>query len=340
MRTEIITFLFPESISPSKEFMIRKLGLLCCLLIIGNGLFAQELRRFSFSSPHMGTTFRIVLYAEDSLQAATVARAAFLRVEELNEKLSDYLPDSELNRLSATAGSGDFVPVSDELWTVLLASRFYGRKSKGAFDISIGPLSRLWRRAMRKAAFPESDKLEKAHALVDWKSIKLKKKSQAVKLKKAGMKLDLGGIAKGYAVDEVYAILKDAGLGISLVDGGGDLVLGDAPPEKEGWTIEVPAYSFPEDEQKDLLVLKNCSVATSGDTYRYVELEGVRYSHIIDPRSGLGISKRRMLTVIASNGMTADALASIFSILGKQEEQKIRKRYKDASIKVRVIEWP
>ncbi|MEM8889146.1 MAG: FAD:protein FMN transferase [Bacteroidota bacterium] len=320
--------------------MIRKLGLLCCLLILGNGLFAQELRRFSFSSPHMGTSFRIVLYAEDSLQAATAARAAFLRVEELNEKLSDYLPDSELNLLSASGGSGRFVPVSDELWTVLEASRFYSKKSKGAFDVSIGPLSRLWRRAMRKSAFPEADKLEKAHDLVDWKSIKLKKASQSVKLKKAGMKLDLGGIAKGYAVDEVYNILKESGLEISLVDGGGDLVLGEAPPGKEGWTIEVPAFSFPEDEKKDLLVLKNCSVATSGDTYRFVELDGIRYSHIIDPRSGLGISKRRMLTVIASNGMAADALASVFSILGKAEEQKIRKRYKDASIQVRVIEWP
>ncbi|MDW3647867.1 MAG: FAD:protein FMN transferase [Bacteroidia bacterium] len=320
--------------------MIRKLGLLCCLLAVGIGLFAQDLRRYSFSSPHMGTTFRIVLYAEDSLQAATVARAAFFRIEELNEKLSDYLPDSELNRLSATAGSGEFVPVSEELWTVLLASRFYSRKSKGAFDVSIGPLSRLWRRAMRKAAFPEADKLEKARSLLGWKSIKLRKASQRVKLKKAGMKLDLGGIAKGYAVDEVFAILQEAGFKIALVDGGGDLLLGDPPPGKEGWTIEVPAYSFPEDEKKDLLVLNNCSVATSGDTYRYIELEGVRYSHIIDPRSGLGISKRRMLTVIASTGITADALASVFSIVGKEDEQRIRKKYKDASLKVRLIEWP
>ncbi|MEL6252168.1 MAG: FAD:protein FMN transferase [Bacteroidota bacterium] len=320
--------------------MIRKLGLLCCLLLVGKILFAQELRRFSFSSPHMGTNFRIVLYAEDSLQADTAARAAFSRIEELNEILSDYLPDSELNLLSARAGSGDFVPVSDELWTVLLASRFFSKKSKGAFDISIGPLSRLWRRAMRKAAFPEADKLKKAHALVDWRSIKLNKKSQSVKLKKEGMKLDLGGIAKGYAVDEAYQVLKDAGIEAALVDGGGDLLLGNSPPGKEGWTIEVPAYTYPEKEDKDLLVLKNCSVATSGDTYRYIELNGIRYSHIIDPRTALGISKRRMLTVIAKEGMTADALASVYSILGKEDEKKIRKRYRDSSIQVRVIEWP
>lgn len=316
-----------------------KLGLFLVLWGFTQLVSGQELKRYAFSEPHMGTQFRIVLFAEDSLLVEKGVRAAFQRVSKLNEILSDYLPESELNRLSRTAGSNRYVSVSDDLWIVLKQSLFFSRKSKGAFDVSIGPLSRLWRRAMRKAAFPELDKLALAHEKVNYKYIRLRKKNKSICLKKEGMKLDLGGIAKGYTVDQVLQVLKSYGLNTCLVDGGGDLALGDAPPGKEGWAVEVAAFSYPEDEAKEILILSNCAIASSGDTYQYVVLDGIRYSHIIDPRSGLGISRRRMLTVISKEGMTADALASTLSVMGKSTDKKLRKKYKDPRIKTRFIEW-
>lgn len=319
--------------------MNKRLGLLFGFCLLVTGMFGQSLKRYEFTEPHMGTSFRIILYAEDSTKASTAVRAAFLRIEELNQCMSDYLPDSELNLLSKKSGSKERIKVSDDLWRVLRKARFFSKKSRGAFDITIGPLSKLWRRAMRKVSFPEQDKLDKANALVGYKHIRLHKRTQSVRLLKTGIKLDLGGIAKGFAVEQALEVLQEAGFNRSLVDGGGDISLGDPPPQVEGWKIEIPAYSFPKDQMKEYLQLENCSIATSGDTYKYIELDGIRYSHIIDPRTGLGISKRRMLTVIAQAGMTADALASTLSIQGNIDQNKLRKRYKDPSIHVRFIEW-
>lgn len=319
--------------------MNKRLGLLfgfCLWVTLSVG---QELQRYVFTEPHMGTPFRMIIYADDSTKAATAARAAFVRIGELNQYMSDYLPDSELNQLSQKSGSIEKLRVSDDLWKVLLMARTFSRKTKGAFDITVGPLSKLWRRAMRKVSFPEQDKLEEATELVGYKYLRMYNRSQSIRLVKKGMKLDLGGIAKGFAVDEALGVLKQAGFSKSLVDGGGDISLGDAPPGEEGWKIEIPAYSFPQDGKKDLIYLKNCSIATSGDTYRYVELDGIRYSHIIDPRTGLGINRRRMLTVIAKKGMMADALASSLSVLGSMSETKLRRKFKDPTIRVRFIEW-
>ncbi|MEM6803760.1 MAG: FAD:protein FMN transferase [Bacteroidota bacterium] len=316
-----------------------KLGFFLILWASMQLVSGQDLKRYVFSEPHMGTQFRIVLFAEDSILAGKAVRAAFQKVADLNEILSDYLPDSELNKLARTAGTKQFISVSEDLWKVLERSVFFSRKSKGAFDISIGPLSRLWRRAMRKSAFPESDKLASAHEKVSYKYIRLRKKTKSVRLEKKGMRLDLGGIAKGYAVDQVKDVLQAHGIPVCLVDGGGDLALGEAPPEKEGWTVEVAAFTYPKDEAKEILILSDCAIASSGDTYQYLELNGIRYSHIVDPRSGLGISQRRMLTVISKDGMTADALASTLSVLGKSSDKKLKRKYKDSTIKTRFIEW-
>jgi len=272
--------------------MNKKLGLLFGFCLVVNCMFGQDLKRYVFSEPHMGTSFRIILYADDSTKAEMAVRAAFSRIEALNVCMSDYLPESELNLLSKKAGTRTWIPVSNDLWTVLHASQIFAKKSKGAFDITIGPLSRLWRRAMRQASFPETDKLQEARKAVGYKNLKLNKRRQAVRLLKPGMKLDLGGIAKGYAIDEALKVLQSAGFSQALVDGGGDIALGNAPPNASGWTVEIPAYSYPEDGKKEIVLMSNCRIATSGDTYKFIELAGVRYSHIIDPRTGLGIHER------------------------------------------------
>ncbi len=293
--------------------------LICCCTL---QLHAQTSERYTFTTPKMGTEFRIVLYASDSSQAVQVARHAFRRIDTLNHILSDYQNDSELNQLSATAGSGKKVTVSDDLWTVLATAEKVAKASKGAFDVSIGPLTKLWRRAFRRQRFPEAEKIEAARKRVRYKWIKRYDKTRQAKLKKSGMRLDLGGIAKGYAVDEAVKVLQSYGLRRILVDGGGDLYAGVAPPDADGWTVE--RHTVQDGEAvSEVFVLENQAIATSGDTYRFLEWEGQRYSHIIDPRTGLGLTNRREVTVVAENCMLADAMASALSVMNVEKANKM-----------------
>ncbi|RMG66019.1 MAG: FAD:protein FMN transferase [Bacteroidetes bacterium] len=277
---------------------------------LGTLLPGQPVSRYSFSAPHMGTTFRLVLYAPDSLTAARAAAAAWEEVARLNAIMSDYQRDSELNRLSATAGQEQWVTVSPPLWEVLSYAQQISRRTRGAFDVTVGPLSRLWRRAFRQGELPDSAAMAQARAVTGYQYLWLDASGQRVQLAQAGMRLDLGGIAKGYTADRLLALLADAhGLHQVLVDAGGDLRIGDPPPARAGWEVLLPG---PDSQQ---LVLANCAIATSGDTYRYLERGGTRFSHIIDPRSGWGMSQRRLVTVIAPTGMCADAWASALSVV-------------------------
>ncbi|MCO6476786.1 MAG: FAD:protein FMN transferase, partial [Phaeodactylibacter sp.] len=184
----------------------------------------HPLSRHTYHHPQMGTLFKIILYAEDSLAAHAAARAAFTRIDSLNAILSDYREDSELSRLSARAGDGQWAPVSDELWFLLQKSQEMAALSDGAFDATIGPLSKLWRKAFRQGEFPDTSALLAAKARVGYPHLQFHKTQQMVRLALPAMRLDLGGIAKGFAVDEAMKVLRQHGISIALVDGGGDLL--------------------------------------------------------------------------------------------------------------------
>lgn len=282
------------------------------LLLIPVLLNAQQ--RYEFSHPQMGTVFRLVFYTEkDSATAQSIAKQVFDRVDTLNAIFSDYLPESELNRLSDKAGSGKKIQVSEPLWEILRLSKSYAKASKGAFDPTVGALTRLWRRARNLKEPPDSTRIAAALETVDYRSIRLYK-NRRVQLKLKGTRLDLGGIAQGYAADECLSILKAAGISIALADAGGDIALGAAPPGVKGWHIE----RITSDSIKETLVLANCGITTSGATYRYFEAaNGVRYSHIVDPRTGWGITQPRLVTVLAPNAVTADAWATALSVSRK-----------------------
>ncbi|MFQ3649109.1 MAG: FAD:protein FMN transferase [Gemmataceae bacterium] len=282
---------------------------------------AAEGERYRFQEPHMGTLFRIQVYAPDQDKAAAAARAAFARVAELNSILSDYDPKSELMRLCAQAG-GEPVKVSGPLFTVLARAQQVSRDSQGAFDVTIGPVVALWRKARRNARLPDATALQAARALVDWRQVVLDPDKQTVQLKQKGMRLDLGGIAKGYAADEMLAILRKQGLNRALIAAGGDLRAGDAPPGKSGWTVAIQPIEPKGDPTKEgprYLSLVNAAVSTSGDAEQFIEIDGVRYSHIVDPRTGLGLPGRVSATVVAPDGITADSLATALAILGSEK---------------------
>ena len=261
----------------------------------------------------MGADFRIVLYAKNDTVAKTAAAAAFEEVHRLNEILSDYEAESELSLLSGTSGSGKKIPLSKDLWTVLSAAQNLSKETEGAFDVTVGPYVRLWRIARFRKTMPDAEKLAHAKMRTGFGHLKLFLEKRSARLDATNMILDLGGIAKGYAAEKALAVLKAQGIDSVLVDAGGDLVLGDPPPGRKGWRIEIGGRKHPD---LPILELANCALATSGDIEQFVELNGKRYSHIIDPRTGIGLTNQLQVTVISANGMRADSLASALAVLG------------------------
>lgn len=276
---------------------------------------SAELSRYEASHRAMGSLFTIVLYAPDDATARSGFEAAFRRITALDKCLSDYDPRSELSQLSASSPHAKAVPVSDDLWAVLQASQQYHRLSDGAFDVTVGPLTTLWRQARRAKELPTEAELKAALDAVGFQHVQFSAKENFISLGQRNMRLDLGGIAKGFAVDEALAELRKHKITSALVNGGGDIAASDAPPGREGWKIGVAPLA--KDAQPSIfLLIKNQAIATSGDTWQYVEIDGVRYSHIVDPKSGLGLTARSSVTVIAPNCTAADALASSVSVLG------------------------
>ena len=291
------------------------LGILTMLLVsvlVGCAEQRPTLRRFEYAEVVMGVQARIILYEGDQDRARQAARAAFDRLQHLDNVMSDYRNDSELMRLCEHAGEGP-EPVSEDLFAVLAHAQGFAADTAGAFDPTVGPLIRLWRQARRESTLPDSTKIEAARDLVGWHLLHLDAQARTVALEQPGMQLDLGGIGKGFAADAAVQTLAGLGVRHCLIDLGGDLSLGDPPPGAAGWRIaaEVSASG----PQAHLLELANCGVATSGDRFQFVEFEGNRYSHLIDPATGWALTDRRTVTIIAANGTTADALASAVSVL-------------------------
>lgn len=278
----------------------------------------------------MGTKFKITVYAADEAAAQKATRAAFARIAELDGIMSDYRPTSELMRLCEKSG-GDPVKVSDDLFEVLSRAQEVSRLSDGAFDVSVGPLVKLWRRARFQKKLPDADELAKTRALVGYQDIILDAKDRTVRLRKPGMRLDLGGIGKGFAADAAHVVLKRHGVTSALVAAGGDITVSNPPPDSKGWKIGIAPVEDPDRDPKRFVLLANAAISTSGDAEQFIEIEGKRYSHIVDPRTGLGLIGRISVTVIARDGTAADSLTKLVAILGPERGLPIIDRIDGAS---------
>ena len=300
----------------------------CCALWFGLGaaLAGDEpapLQRFVFEKPEMGLPFRITLFAPDEAAAKAAADAAFARVAALNGVLSDYDDESELSRLSRTSGSGTPVPVSDDLWRVLERGQAMAVRTDGAFDLTVGPLVNLWRRARRKQELPSPELIAEMRARVGFRNLKLNAEKRTAELLIADMRLDAGSIGKAYAVDAALAVLKQRGITRALVGGGGDMAAGDPPPGLPGWRIEVASLDAPDAPPPRIVHLANRGIATSGDVFQKVEIDGKRYSHIVDPHTGLGLTDHSLVTVIAPDCFTANCYTTSASVLGPERGLKL-----------------
>lgn len=314
---------------PTRWIRFCLAGLLCLVAAALAGCAARKSpppARYEFTAVHMAIPFRIVLYARDGTTATNAADAAWKRIAALNSILSDYDPDSELSRLGSSSPHSTPVATSAELARVVQVATRVSAASDGAFDLSVGPLTQLWRRSRRQRQLPEPDKLAPARAAVGWQSIV--QTSAGVRLTKPGMRLDAGGIAKGYALDEATRILRAHGIRSSMVAGAGDIVVTAPPPGQSGWKIEVGRVDAPDAPAPRQVSLRHASLCTSGDLFQFVEINGTRYSHIVDPRTGLGLTDHSLVTVIGPDGITTDALSTAISVAGPDRASAIARRFK------------
>jgi thiamine biosynthesis lipoprotein len=298
-------------------------SLICFFLVLLTAISTSaQQRKHHFSSSKMGSPFNIIIVSADSVQAAVLAERSFSLVDSFNHIYSDYDTSSELSKFNSFAGKGN-QKVSPALWELFLRAKTAWQKSMGAYDVTVGPLSLLWRKSRRGKTFPSMTMINEKKKLTGFKRLQMDPAQHTIALTKTGMHIDFGGIAKGYIAQKIIDFLRNNGITQALVDAGGDMVMSDAPPASNGWTVGVNIPETTEELLPEKLSLFNKAVATSGDAFQFIEHNGIKYSHIIDPRTGYGIASQRNVTVIANNGADADWLATACSILSIPESKKL-----------------
>lgn len=292
------------------------------LLVFSTPLLQAQTRKFSYSEMKMGSAFNLIIVSADSNKANHLARKSYELVDSLNHIFSNYDSSSELSKINASAGLLPY-KMSTAMLDLVQKSQYAYIQSKGAYDISIGPLSSLWRKARKAKLFPEASTVLATKKLVGFAQIKINKRLGTIFLPNANMQLDFGGIAKGYIAQWVINFLKANGIQQALVDAGGDIVMSGAPLNQQGWLIGVNLPETTDQLLNKKLQLSNCSVATSGNVYQFIEYKGVKYSHIINPLTGYGVTNLRNVTIVAKTGATADWLATACSILPIKEAKQL-----------------
>ncbi len=276
----------------------------------------------------MGTFARIVVIGPTSKVTDACIRVAFSELDDVDELMSDYKSDSEISIVNRNAFERP-VRVSESTYEVLRRSIEFSELSGGAFDITVGPLVDLLHSAEEEEVVLSEELLEQARARVGFEKLELDVEERAVRFDVDGMRLDLGGIAKGYAIDRAVEAMKKCGAVGGMVDVGGDIRCFGVPPRgKKKWTIGVQdpdigaSDSWPVARDKSLLLvlqLADAAVATSGGYRRFVMIEGKKYSHIIDGKTGRSAGALASVTIISEDAITADALATAVSVMGAEE---------------------
>lgn len=293
----------------------------------------QAMSGYELIFPAMGTQLAFQAFSDDPKRVEKGFGEARLEVERLVEILSDYSTESETVLLSRREKLGEWQATSPELWEVLQICDRWHELSHGAFDASIGQLSVLWRKARKTRTIPTREQIEQALEQCGWQYVELDKDTHRVRINRAGLKLDFGAMGKGYVIDKAYERLAVMGLPIALVRAGGDLRCGDAPPGRQGWPIEIAKLDGGERVAHRLL-LANSAVSSSGDLYQFIEFEGGRHSHVIDPKTGIGVPGPRLVTVVAPTSTEADAADTALCVLSDDEALAVAKHV--GSIEVRL----
>jgi thiamine biosynthesis lipoprotein len=285
-------------------------------------------RKFIYTGQAMGTVITVFIWGDDEIKAAKSAEAVFAEMKRIDGVMTTWTPTSEVSQINAAAGVKPVV-VSQETFEVIARAQVVAKKTKGVFDITVGAFKGLWKFDQdMDGSLPAPAEVKKRLGVVGYQHLALDKKKRTVFLKKKGMSITLGGIAKGYAVDKCVKLLYDQGFTNFMVQAGGDMFVAG----KKGADPWVVGIRDPRGASKDAMFatapVENHSFSTSGDYERGFVKDGKRYHHILNPRTGQPAMKSRSVTVRAKDAFTADAWSKVLFILGPVESQKLIKREK------------
>jgi len=293
------------------------------LLLITALVIAARSRRqaaFSATRPMLGTIVSVTVGAHDRDTASAHLKAAFDRVAELEKALSAQDEQAELARLNRAAG-GEPVTVSEDLYRAIAAGVAWHKRSRGCFDIAVGPLIRLWKSRGRENRLPTEEEIARARSLCGANRVALDKTKRSVRIPLKGMQLHLGGLGKGYCADTVAALLKSRGVTSALLVMSGDIYALGKRPDGAPWRIGIQDPRRPDDPSAliTMVQLHDAAVSTSGNYRRYVMIGDRKYSHIVDPRTGLTAESVPSVTVIGPDALTTDILGTALSVMGTKE---------------------
>lgn len=273
----------------------------------------------------MGSTFSVVIYGEDRERLQAIVAQALEEARRLDRLLSNYLPDSEWSEVNRKAADRA-VPVSRDLFELLAACVEYSRESEGAFDISVGPLMKVWGFYKGSGHLPHRAEVRGALSTVGYRKILLDRNAQTVRFSQPGVELDPGGVGKGYAVDKVAEVLRSNGISSALISAAGSSIYAmGAPPGESGWRLNI---KDPKNQNKSVaeITLKDQSLSTSGNYEKFFLAEGKLYSHIMDPRTGFPSQGMLSVSVIAPRTLDSEVWAKPYYILGRQWAALHRKK--------------
>ncbi len=285
---------------------------------------SQRLSRFEYTRPIMGTELKVILYAQDESHAAFAINAILDELEERSLPINNYKPNSEVSKL-ASLEPGKQQILSVELGELLQESKRWHELSHGAFDVTSGVTLELWNKTRKQKILPTNKETTTALDLSGWHHITLISDDDSrytISFDKAGLKINVSGIATGYLIDRAMEVLRKQGITSALIDIGGDVIVSNPPPGSSGWKIDVAGLNK-SDETQSRIVISNQAVTTSGDLNQFTEIDGIRYSHLIDPTTGTPIPMRISATVIAKRAIDADAAATAIAVLGIQKATPI-----------------
>jgi thiamine biosynthesis lipoprotein len=297
------------------------------LLAISPAAVAGEsaLFRYENSRVSMACTYSIVVYGKDAKQLPLIVDAGLDEVDRIDNLMSNYKPDSALTRINKEAGAGP-VLVEPELLNFIEVCVKYSQQSEGAFDITVGPLMKAWGFFRGEGRIPWSFELWSILKRVGYQKLILNRQERTIQFGQAGMELDLGGIAKGYAVDRVVEILKQYKIDRAFVSAGGSTLYGlGSPPDRDGWEVKVRDPLFPKDNQKsaETVKLRDRCLSVSGNYEKFFRSGGVTYSHIMDPRTGRPVENMLSVAVLTDTGVEGDALDDVFYVEGVEKSKRL-----------------
>jgi thiamine biosynthesis lipoprotein len=288
-------------------------------------LISGELTRYEDTRISMACAYTIIVYGRDARALPRVVNEAFDEIDRIDRLMSHYKPDSPLSSINREAAQRP-VKVDQELFDFIAECLRYSRESDGAFDITVGPLMKAWGFFRGEGRMPTAAHLSETRRSIGYRHVILNQETKTIRFDRPGVELDLGGGAKGYAVDLVVKLLKQRGIEKAFVSACGSTIYGlDSPPGASGWEVKIqdPLHRG---KVATTVHLKNRALSISGSSEKFFEIDGVRYSHIMDPRTGRPVQGVLGVAVITDSGTAGDALDNVFFVQGVEKSREYLKR--------------